>query len=905
MNHAGYRRAAAALAVLAALVCCGLAGCAVFEKPGAKDFSSDWPSESQRVWIGPDYWANRLQDWRLSEGRLECLFRGPNRTVHILTRELAAGAGDMAMSVNLTLDPPHDGKRPPCWAGFVIGAKGEFDDYRDSAIYGKGLHAGITDKGELFIGIAPGFSDASQEASVKAAGDADAAAGVDDDSGNVSALIPEIAAPLAAGTVILRVELNRSEGKSALTLIATESVTGAELGRISRAGVDAEDLTGNLALVCHAKKRGGMQEEPCAWFRDWKIAGSKIAHHPERAFGPVLFAQYTLSKGVLKLTAQMPPVGKEDGDIVMLQVRDEHGDWATIAEAQIDAMARTATFRMADWDASRDHAYRLAYTMMDVGGVPAEHFYSGTIRRDPLSKNEIVVAAFTGNADLGFPNNELVRHVEHHDPDLLFFSGDQIYESVGGYGCQRAPVDQATLDYLRKWYLLGWVFGDMMREVPMVAIPDDHDVYHGNLWGAGGKAVTPGTGGAEAQDSGGYKMPPEWVCMVERTQTSHLPDPFDPTPVEQGIGVYYTDLVWGGVSFAILEDRKFKSPPKVLVPKAEILNGWPKNPDYDAATEGDVPGAKLLGARQLEFLDHWAGDWSHGVWMKAALSQTIFTNIATIPKGAANGSVIPRLPIPKPGEYPPDDYPVSDHDSNGWPQTGRNAAVSVLRKCFAVHIAGDQHLGTTVQYGVDDWGDAGYAICVPSISNFWPRRWLPAEGGRNRKPDAPKYTGEFRDGFGNIMTVHAVANPVLTGLKPSRLHDRAAGYGIVRFRRGDRSFSLENWPRFTDPGAPGAEPYAGWPVTAKQLDNYGREVFGYLPKIIVEGMTDPVVEVADQRTGEMLYTLRIAGTEFQPFVFGDGSYRVTVCDPDRGPAHILINLKPGIADMQEPISVAF
>ena len=53
--------------------------------------------------------------------------------------------------------------------------------------------------------------------------------------------------------------------------------------------------------------------------------------------------------------------------------------------------------------------------------------------------------------------------------------------------------------------------------------------------------------------------PADFVKMVERTQTSHLPDPFDPTPVGQGIGVYYSHLVWGRVSIAILEDRKFKS----------------------------------------------------------------------------------------------------------------------------------------------------------------------------------------------------------------------------------------------------------------------------------------------------------------------------------------------------------
>jgi hypothetical protein len=49
--------------------------------------------------------------------------------------------------------------------------------------------------------------------------------------------------------------------------------------------------------------------------------------------------------------------------------------------------------------------------------------------------------------------------------------------------------------------------------------------------------------------------------MIQPTQVSHLPDPYDPTPVQQGITVYYTELNLGGISFAILEDRKFKSAP--------------------------------------------------------------------------------------------------------------------------------------------------------------------------------------------------------------------------------------------------------------------------------------------------------------------------------------------------------
>jgi len=37
--------------------------------------------------------------------------------------------------------------------------------------------------------------------------------------------------------------------------------------------------------------------------------------------------------------------------------------------------------------------------------------------------------------------------------------------------------------------------------------------------------------------------------------------------IKRGIGVYYTALNWGGISFAIIEDRKFKTGPEGVVPK--------------------------------------------------------------------------------------------------------------------------------------------------------------------------------------------------------------------------------------------------------------------------------------------------------------------------------------------------
>jgi glycosyltransferase involved in cell wall biosynthesis len=68
--------------------------------------------------------------------------------------------------------------------------------------------------------------------------------------------------------------------------------------------------------------------------------------------------------------------------------------------------------------------------------------------------------------------------------------------------------------------------------------------------------------------------------------------------------------------------------------------------------------------------------------MKAVISQTIFTGMATTHGG---------------------DREVlrADYDQNGWPQSARNAAVREMRKAFAFHIAGDQHLPAVVHYGID------------------------------------------------------------------------------------------------------------------------------------------------------------------------------------------------------------
>ncbi|MFC1554910.1 alkaline phosphatase D family protein [candidate division KSB1 bacterium] len=861
-------------------------GCSQTGSSGS--FKSDWSNSNDRIWAGPDYWANRLQDWRIDGGRLECTNGArnkPMRTVHLLTRRLMGVEGSLEMFVKTGLIDTNDFSNDAA-VGFLIGA-GKDLDYRAASLIhssygpGAGLFAGINGEGKIFI------RDFSEENKILAESQTDIR---------------------TFDKILIRLKIRNDPGTCIIYLSFTDPDSNTKIGELESGNMEYEKIRGNLALVSHPGSG-------CSrfWFENWNISGGMLEKYEDRNCGPILSTQYTLNDRILKLTAQMMPIGKEDNHEVFLQIR-KNGIWETVDGTKVIDEGYVAPFRVENWDENNETKYRVLY-ILDSSENSEYFYYEGSIRKNPIGNNEFTIAAFTGNHNVvrsveranfpwyegvWFPHNDIVTHVKKQEPDFLFFSGDQVYE---GASPTAADLNNPWLDYLYKWYLWCWAFRDLTRSIPAVTIPDDHDVFHGNVWGAGGKPTKEGVTGAEAQDSGGYKLPPDWVNMVQRTQTSHLPDPFDQTPVQQGIGVYYCDINYGGVSFAVIEDRKFKSAPKTLLPSAEIWNGWAQNRNFNPKRSADAQGAELLGDRQLKFLENWASDWSNGIWMKVLLSQTIFANVATLPEGSLSGSVIPGLPILKPGEYAENDVPVADMDSNGWPQTGRNKAVRAIRKGFAIHIAGDQHLGSTIRYGVEKWNDSGFALCVPSVANFWPRRWYPSVPDANRAEDSPKYTGEFEDGFGNKMTVYAVSNPTVTDKHPSGLHDRAPGYGMVRLYKDTREIIFENWPRWSDPET--GRPYEGWPVVTAQEDNYRGDYAEFLPTYIIDGLQDPVFQIIDIEREEIVYTLRISGTVFRPRVFRDGNYKVIIGEPGTGRIRTYDNVQSMSGNVDDPVIVRF
>jgi hypothetical protein len=261
--------------------------------------------------------------------------------------------------------------------------------------------------------------------------------------------------------------------------------------------------------------------------------------------------------------------------------------------------------------------------------------------------------------------------------------------------------------------------------------------------------------------------------------------------------------------------------------------------------------------------------------MKAVLSQTIFSAMAT-----THGGNRQRL--------------RADYDTNGWPQTGRNKALQEIRKAFAVHLAGDQHLPAVVHYGIDEHKDAGVALAGPAVNVGYPRWWEPEVPGKNRLPGSPEITGDFIDHFGNPLTVLAVKNGAErpSGKLLENLEEKASGLSVVRFDKKQRTITIECWPFLADPTQPDSH-FPGWPITIKMLDNYARKPAAYLPTIKIQGTQNPVVQVINNGTKEIEYTLRIPGDTFRPMVFdAEASYTVKVGGDEPRAIEVLNNLKP-------------
>jgi hypothetical protein len=787
------------------------------------EFSDDFNQVNDRIWIGKNYWAVPLENWQIKNGRIESDGALPKMRVNLLT-QLLKSQGNLKISLDIGR---LNKNKTEGMAGLSLGIKDKTDnDIRSLCYFGRGINAGVSTEGYIFV-------DTVRQALTK---------------------------DFNYEKFHLSIDADQTEQNRHFKLTVTDD----QANKAEIVSNDKFDLSGMIAIVNNHNKTSEPDKGASFWFDNLKVSGSIIEQQPENVFGPILWAMFTQSKGVLKMSAQFPPIGKDDSQTVELQIY-ENNSWKKIAESQIDTTAYLAVFKTDNWNADKEHKYRLLYKEKYKDKASKDFVYEGIIPADPVDR-PMVMAGLTCQHHNGFPYRPLFENLSFQNPDLLYFSGDQIYERNGGYPIIRYPADKSILNYLGKWYMFGWAFGDLMRNRPTICIPDDHEVYQGNLWGNGGEKISEEEWNTNSDCIAGFVQPVEMINTVMKTNCSHLPDPHDPNSMKNNIKSYHTDLVYGGVSFAIVGDRLFKSGP-------DKVAWWDGRKDHikDSNIQAEKlerPDLTFLGQSQKDFLEEWVTDWK-AAKMKVVLSQTIFANVAT--HHGADKTFL-----------------VGDMDSGAWPKNGRDEALKIMRKAFAFHICGDQHLPIFGQYGIDEQRDAGWAFCTPAISVGYQRRFLPdllsIEMNNPPTHNLPN-TGEYQDFFGNYFYVYAVGNYAEKAFDKNRYRQaqkRTSGYGIIRFDTQERTIKADAVPFLADlKSSKGKHSFPGWPLEISQFDNYGKDATAFLPEIKVNNLSDPVLELYVHKSNELVYSIRIKGNSHRPKVFEKGLYYIKLGDPEK------------------------
>ena len=765
-----------------------------------------------RRWIGAAWQPSRLQDWRLESGRLiNDDSRLPVRTAHVLPLRIEPSSPDSALIIQADLRPIGMPVEAGAFAGVLIGAGNSGVDPRLSALV---QQVPAPDGGLLAVvdaSTTPRLLDFSTEKKGGFSWSLPKKLKFTDLKPVTNEEIDFASGVKTQGRLTLLLRVTPRKGLFDLDLEIRDG--DAILGTTSASGLSPDQIDGGIALVSHREVR----KDGIGWEFDGLELRSRDLDRwideTDHSWGPVLGVTYTLDRNddgihALRLNALFPPVASEDLGEVALEFQTRDHAWRRIAEGKLEDLSFTVPFEVEDVEEYLGRRYRV---LGEMNGTPYE--WIGELHEPPADRDlriaslncvkNVTAHSAWNRAGVWFPHEDLTERVAAHDADFLFFAGDQIYEGDIN-GVDRRKI---ILDYHTKYHRWLRAFGELVRDRPCVIIPDDHDVYHGNIWGAGG-VLAKAKDGLTVQDAGGYKLSAEVVNAIHRTQVGNLPARMIPGPIGQGIEPYATRIRYGPADFAVVADRMWKDSASVMVPEGEVRNGWFRNPDFDPK-DADVPDAMFLGPTQEAFLSSWAADRDPASPRKIVLSQTPWVNAATLPPGKDDG-VVPGLRIHAKGEYAEGDMPAADTDSGGWPQSARTRAVRSITDADAIHLAGDQHLGSLVQYGVDDHRDGGFVFTPPAVANTWPRRWMPIEPGANHVEGMPRYTGDFVDGFGNLMTVWAVTNPEDRRLEPRRLFDLSPGYGIVKIdpRTGDAI--LEAWPRWADPEMPNTQ-YVGWP----------------------------------------------------------------------------------------------
>ena len=187
----------------------------------------------------------------------------------------------------------------------------------------------------------------------------------------------------------------------------------------------------------------------------------------------ILWSQYLQHQGTMKLLVHLDtdPTEAYNGEVVTLWLREGKSDeWTETQTQPVHSLTATALFELESWPRHEERLFKV---------TTGESEWEGTFKAEPKEGSVLKVAGFSCHKDIGWPWTEAIGEVIDHDPDLVIFTGDQIYENDYGSPMFRAmteeEVPKGMKNYLEKYRKFGEAFGELMRDRPTIMITDDHD----------------------------------------------------------------------------------------------------------------------------------------------------------------------------------------------------------------------------------------------------------------------------------------------------------------------------------------------------------------------------------------------------------------------------------------------
>ena len=801
--------------------------CSLF---GQKTTVFSFDTIENRRWVGADFWANRLQNWEVKNGKIYCSHSEELSTLHLLTHEMQSSKGSSEINFEIGRNELA-AKDTAAKAGIIIGLSDESLNYKARAM----IQRFTLKEDGVWIGIKGNRLFAQDLPTSKILCNADVAANFK-----------------SKESLKIRLLISRTKNNEPRIYLYVDDRFVQEIV------ITNENKNGNIALSVGSTKAGSE-------FFFNKLSVSNLATKKERAFGPISTCLYTLNDNVLNFSAQLMPINHHENDSVVIELKHDN-KWFKLAT--VAARDNQARLRDVIWNHSKAISYR---ARLKRGDLLLGNFYEGVIATPNKTSNEVRIAALSCNAiyaisqqymdykSIWTPYELLEQKYKELQPDLLLFLGDQMYEA------RPMPLEtDATLletDYNYRWLLWCLEMNDLTRNLPTIIMMDDHDYLQGNLWGDGARLAdkeVPANLPAHYRsheddwqtDNGGFVMDVDFLNRAQMLQTGHLPKTYSKS--DNRINNYFTTLNFNGVGMAILEDRKFKSAPLKALPNVPSIVGISLS-DSISVDSLKNNEAVLLNDEQLKMLNDWSVEWKRQD-MKLVFTQSVYACLSSVRRGYVpylsdnitvnnTSAIAARL--------------AKDMDANGWPKNGRDTALKVIRKSAALIVGGDQHFPSISQQGINDWKDAAYTLTVPALSNAYPRFFI---------PDSLDFYGNnnYKDGFGNKVSMLSYSNPVKKDSMPM-WYEGAPGFGFIVCDKAAKTYSM----RFMDFANPSTFEYE---QKIKVADN-AYSSSPYKTKTIKVKAANPLLILKDEN-GKVLYSLR--GNNLQLNVPAAGKYFIEV-----------------------------